>query len=213
MEAHLRATEFFDFTHPLVQSFARECTASVRDPVSQAVALYRRCRDDYRYDPYSFSPDAQTFRASHVLEKGVSHCIPKAVLLGAAARAVGIPSRLGLADVVNHISEPRFVQKLRSQIFVMHGYIELFLEGQWVKATPAFNDALCRKLRVAALEFNGREDSILHAHDVEGRPFMQYVRHHGSFDDVPHAFIIASVKLAYPHLADVLDAGRWITRD
>lgn len=42
---------------------------------------------------------------------------------------------------------------------------------------------------------------------------MQYLRHHGSFEDVPHAFIIASVKLAYPHLADVLDAGRWITRD
>jgi transglutaminase-like putative cysteine protease len=213
MKNYLRDTEFFDLKHPRIQSFARDCTAGIHDPVAQAVALYKRCRDDFRYDPYSFSADPKTFRASHVLETGVSYCIPKAVLLGAAARAVGIPSRLGLADVVNHISEPSFAEKLRSEIFVMHGYIELSLEGRWVKATPAFNEKLCHKMRVPPLQFNGREDSILPDRDAEGRQFMQYLKDHGSFEDVPHAFIIKSVKLAYPHLGELLDAGRWITRD
>lgn len=213
MENYLRATEFFDYTHPRVQGFVRECTAGLLDPVDQAVALYKRCRDDFRYDPYSFNPNPETFRASHVLEAGVSYCIPKAVLLGSAARAIGIPSRLGLADVINHISEPRFVEKLRSHIFVMHGYIELYLDGRWVKATPAFNEKLCRKMRLAPVEFNGREDAILQDCDTEGRKFMQYTKDYGTFEDVPRAFIVKTVQLAYPHLAEMLEAGQWITRD
>jgi transglutaminase-like putative cysteine protease len=213
MEQYLRPTEFFDFEHDLVQRFAQETTDGIDDPVAKAVALYQRARDDFRYDPYSFSPQPRTFRASHVLETGISYCIPKAVLLGAAARAVGIPSRLGLADVMNHISEPRFVEKLRSPIFAMHGYIELYLEGRWVKATPAFNEALCRKMRVDVLEFNGRDDSIFQPFDTEGGQFMQYLKDYGSFDDVPHAFIIRNLQIAYPHLAGLLEADQWISRD
>ncbi len=213
MEQYLRPTEFFDFEHPLVQSFALETTAGKHDSVAMATALYLRSRDDFRYDPYSFSTHPSTFRASHVMESGASYCIPKAVLLGAAARAVGIPSRLGLADVMNHISEPRFVEKLRSQVFAMHGYIELFLEGKWVKATPAFNAALCHKMQVDVLDFNGREDSIFQAYDASGRHFMQYLKEYGHFADVPHAFIITNLQAAYPHLKDLLESGQWISRD
>jgi transglutaminase-like putative cysteine protease len=213
MEQYLRPTDYFDFEHPLVMRFATETTAGMSDPVAMAQALYLRTRDDFRYDPYSFSPHPKTFRASHVVESGISYCIPKAVLLGAAARAVGIPSRLGLADVINHITEPRFVEKLRSQVFAMHGYIELYLEEKWVKATPAFNEALCRKMKVDVLDFNGRDDSIFQAYDVEGRQFMQYLKDYGHFEDVPHAFIIKNLQTAYPHLKDMLGADQWISRD
>ncbi|WP_141734293.1 transglutaminase-like domain-containing protein [Oligoflexus tunisiensis] len=213
MDQYLRPTEFFDFEHPLVQTFARDATAGLDDPVAMAQALYLRTRDDFRYDPYSFTPDPKTFRASHVIASGISYCIPKAVLLGAAARAVGIPSRLGLADVINHISEPRFVEKLRSQVFAMHGYIELYLEGKWVKATPAFNAALCHKMQVDVLEFNGRDDSIFQAYDTAGRQFMQYLKDYGQFEDVPHAFIIKNLQAAYPHLKDLLLSDQWIARD
>jgi transglutaminase-like putative cysteine protease len=213
MDQYLRPTEFFDFEHPLVQRFAQDTTAGLNDPVDKARALYLRTRDEFRYDPYTFSPQPATFRASHVLETGASYCIPKAVLLGAAARALGIPSRLGLADVENHISEPRFVEKLRSHVFAMHGYIELHVEGKWVKATPAFNAALCRKLQVDVLDFNGREDSIFQPYDTAGRKFMQYLKDYGSFADVPHAFIIRNLQAAYPHLADLLGTNQWISRD
>jgi transglutaminase-like putative cysteine protease len=213
MDHFLRPTEFFDYEHPLVQTFARETTAGLDDPVAMAQALYLRARDDFRYDPYSFTPDPNTFRASYVIASGISYCIPKAVLLGAAARAVGIPSRLGLADVINHISEPRFVEKLRSQVFAMHGYIELYLEGKWVKATPAFNAALCQRMNVAVLDFNGREDSIFQPYDAAGRQFMQYLKDYGQFADVPHAFIIKNLKAAYPHLEELLASDQWIKRD
>ena len=47
-----------------------------------------------------------------------------------------------------------------TDLFVFHGYTELYLDGKWVKATPAFNLSLCTKFRVKPLEFDGRADSI-----------------------------------------------------
>jgi len=38
-----------------------------------------------------------------------------------------------------------------------------------VKATPAFDLALCQRHNVTPLEFDGREDSIFHPHDGLGR--------------------------------------------
>ncbi len=69
--------------------------------------------------------------------------MPKAILLAACARVCGIPARIGLADVRNHLATPHPLQLLRS-VFAMHGYTELHLDGRWVKATPAFNLAQCR---------------------------------------------------------------------
>ena len=41
---------------------------------------------------------------SATLARGYGFCVNKAVLLAALARAVGIPARLGFADVRNHLS-------------------------------------------------------------------------------------------------------------
>jgi hypothetical protein len=38
---------------------------------------------------------------------------------------------------------------------------------------------------VAPLEFNGREDSIFHEYNLDNRQFMEYVRFHGSYPDIP----------------------------
>ena len=123
-------------------------------------------------------------------------------MLGALARLNGIPSRLGLADVKNHLSSQALIDWLRSDIFVMHGYIELFLDGKWVKATPAFDKYLCEKMDVLPLEFNGKDDSIFHEFNGEGERHMEYINDHGVFDDVPFDFIVRSVMTAYPHLVE-----------
>ena len=36
----------------------------------------------------------------------------------------------------------------------------LYLEGKWVKATPAFNIEMCTRFGVKPLEFNGVDDSL-----------------------------------------------------
>ena len=199
--AQLRSTFYFDHDHPALREYGEQLAAHLAHPIDIAIALYQGVRDDIRYNPYTFNTEATAFSASNCLQAGESYCIPKAILLGALARAFGIPSRLGLADVKNHLASPQFLEYLRSDVFVMHGYTELYLEGRWVKATPAFDHNLCKVMGVAPLAFNGREDSIFHAFDAEGARHMEYLADHGQFDDVPHTRIVSAVIEAYPHLA------------
>ena len=203
MQASLSPARFIDSDHPLVIDFAERWRGASRDPREQAVNLYRAVRDEIRYNPYVFSADHDTLKASHALAAGESYCVPKALLLAACARHCGIPARIGLADVRNHLSTPRLIEMLRSEVFAMHGYTELFLEGRWVKATPAFNLALCRMFKVAPLEFDGRTDSVFHPFNAKGERYMEYLVDHGQFDDLPVELFFAHLRQCYPHLFEV----------
>lgn len=201
MQQYLRATSYFDYDNEGLRAWADEQLQDCPDePLAQARRLYVAVRDGVRYNPYVCRPERKTFSASHVLEAGESYCIPKAVLLGALARYRGIPSRLGLADVRNHLSSPRLIEWLRSDIFRMHGYIELFLEGRWVKATPAFDSGLCRFMHLEPLEFDGHRDSIFQSYTPDGKAHMEYLVDHGTFDDVPYDWIWQNLRQAYGHL-------------
>lgn len=201
MERYLQPTEYFDYNQPELKAWiATQLEGVPDDKVEQAKALYLAVRDSVSYNPYVFRPEPETFNASHALKTAESYCIPKAVLLGAAARSVGIPSRLGLADVRNHLSSPKLIEWLRSDIFRMHGFIELYLNGKWVKATPAFDKRLCELMKVEPLEFDGVTDSIFQEYTEAGEAHMEYVNDHGVFDDVPHEFILSGIKAAYGHL-------------
>lgn len=203
MHASLSPARFIDSDHPLVVDFAERWRGASRDPREQAVNLYRAVRDEIRYNPYVFSADHDTLKASHALAAGESYCVPKALLLAACARHCGIPARIGLPDVRNHLSTPRLIEMLRSEVFAMHGYTELFLEGRWVKATPAFNLALCRMFKVAPLEFDGRTDSVFHPFNAKGERYMEYLVDHGQFDDLPVELFFAHLRQCYPHLFEV----------
>jgi hypothetical protein len=86
---------------------------------------------------------------------------------------------------------------LGSDLFVYHGFTEFYLEGKWVKTTPAFNVEICRRHNVEPLEFNGREDSIFQAYNSEKMTFMEYVAFHGSYADIPVDQIVVAWKEAY----------------
>jgi transglutaminase-like putative cysteine protease len=208
MERYLKPTAFFDYDRPDVKAWVSAQLEGVSgDPVEQIKALYLAVRDGVAYNPYVFQIEPETFSASYALKTGESYCVPKAVLLGAAARAIGIPSRLGLADVRNHLSSPKLIEWLRSDIFRMHGFIELYLNSRWVKATPAFNKQLCELMNVEPLAFDGVHDSVFQEYTEAGQAHMEYINDHGVFDDVPHEFIVAGVRTAYSHLFEE-DGGR-----
>lgn len=196
----LSPTPFIDSTHPRVLEYARRHRAE-EDGVPTAVALYYAIRDGFRYNPWDVSLLAEAFRASEVagrtFERG-GHCIDKALLLAACARALGIPSRLHFANVRNHIGTAKLEAMLGTDLLVFHGYAELFLERRWVAATPAFNKELCAHLKVPPLEWDGRSDSIFQAFSPEGGRFMEYVHDHGSFADLPHAAMVAEWERYYP---------------
>lgn len=195
--AHLAPTALIDGDHPSVLAFAREHArgTTVRE---RAVALTLAVRDGFRYDPYRVDLTPHGMRASTVLEVGYGWCVPKAALLAAACRTTGIPARLGYADVKNHLSTERMRQSMQTDLYIWHGYVDIWIDGQWVKATPAFNIELCEKFGLLPLDFDGVHDSIYHAYDKAGNRHMEYVHQRGVFDDMPLARIVADFAAVYP---------------
>jgi len=196
---YLSTARYVDSADPRVLAFA-EKNAKGSNERERAVSLYYAVRDQIRYNPFLDFSDAEVFRASAVLKAGEGFCVGKASLLAACARAAGIEARVGFADVKNHLTTPALRERMGSDLFVYHGYTELFLEGKWVKATPAFNVELCRRFKVKPLEFDGREDSIFHPFDEDERRHMEYLRDRGSHADVPVAEIMQAFREAYPLL-------------
>lgn len=202
LNLYLSATAIVNADHPAVVAYAA-AHAGIQDPKARAIALYYAVRDGIRYDGYRLELTAEGLCASHVLETGRGWCVSKAVLLAACCRATGIPARLGYADVKNHLSTERMRQLMRTDEFYWHGYTDIYLSGEWFKATPAFNIELCRKFRIKPLEFDGTADSIYHPFDEDGRQHMEYLRYRGEYADVPLALIKQDFAEKYPHLADL----------
>jgi transglutaminase-like putative cysteine protease len=197
MNEYLSASRYIDSAHPLVVAFSEKNTKG-NDERERAVSLYYAVRDGIRYNPFLDFTRSDAFRASAVLESGQGFCIGKAALLAACARAAGIGARVGFADVKNHLTTPRLAETMGSDLFVYHGYTEMRIDGKWVKATPAFNLALCKRFRVKPLEFDGREDSIFHPFDEDERRHMEYLRDRGVYADVPVEKIQQAFREAYP---------------
>lgn len=170
------------------------------DSREKAVALYYSVRDEFRYEPYRIDLNPEAMKASSLLARGYGFCIAKAVLLAASARIQGIPARLGFADVRNHLTTERLRRSMGTDLFVYHGYAELFVDGRWVKATPAFNKSLCDRFGVPSLEFDGVHDSVFQPFDGEGNQYMEYVRDHGHYADLPLGDLRAAFETAYPRL-------------
>lgn len=207
----LEPNEFVDSHHPAVLAFADEHAATATGKEA-AVRLYYAVRDGFRYNPWRVKIRPADFTASGVLlreAKEGAHCIDKALLLAAVARAKGIASRLHFANVRNHIGTGELEEKLGTDLLVFHGYTELLLGGRWVAATPAFNRELCERLGVAPLEFDGDNDSIFQTYDRDERRFMEYVADHGAHAGIPFELMIAEWRRHYPALRD---RGAWPER-
>lgn len=196
-QATLEPTPLIDSDHPDVIAFAAT-HAKGPDDTARAIALYYAIRDGFRYDPYQLDLRPEGMRASSVLAKGHGWCVTKAALLAAACRASGIPARLGFADVRNHLSTARMRETMKTDLFYWHGYTDIWLDGAWRKATPAFNLSLCERFGLLPLEFNGRDDSIYHPFDKTGQRHMEYVNQRGSFDEMPLAEMAADFARFYP---------------
>ena len=196
----LQPARFIDSDAPNVRNFARAAVSGESDAVARAVALYRAVREAVIYDPYVDLTSPSSYRASEILALGRGYCVGKASLLAAAARSIGMPARVGYADVRNHMTSPRLYELIGTDIFRWHSYADLFVEGCWVKATPAFNASLCERLGVSVLEFDGRSDSLFQQFDRSGRRHMEYLLDRGTFADVPFDAIVDDFREHYPAL-------------
>ncbi len=107
--------------------------------------------------------------------------------------ATGGAARLGFADVRNHQSV-KLRDKMGTDLFVYHGYSELWIDGAWRKASSAFNRELCARFGTKVLEFNGVDDALMHPFDESGNRHMEYVNERGSFVDMPLAEMLVAFE-------------------
>ncbi|TCI85200.1 transglutaminase-like domain-containing protein [Tenacibaculum sp. M341] len=197
---YLSATYFFDYESDEIQQLISNYKDSSLSKKEQAVALYLKIRDSWRYNPYNLSLSKENYKASTIAKKPTGHCVEKSILLIACLRALNIPARLHLGKVKNHIAVERLIEKFGTNELTPHGMVQIYLNGQWLKASPAFNAALCKMCKVAPLAFDGENNSFLQKFNDEGNLFMEYIDDYGYFEDVPVDFMIANVKEHYPHI-------------
>lgn len=198
MEEYLQPTYYIDSDHPDIIAFAEQHGRSGKTDTKKAIEIYYAVRDGIRYNPYSIEPIKESMKASTILMRRHGYCVAKAVVLAACLRSRKIPARLGFADVRNHLNTERLKKLMGTDVFVYHGYTEIFLNGKWVKATPAFNLELCNNFNVKPLEFDGTKDSVFHPFDKSGNFHMEYVKDHGVFSDLPWDLIIEDSMKRYP---------------
>jgi transglutaminase-like putative cysteine protease len=197
--AYLEPGATVESSHPDIVAFAETAAGDAATPKQTAINLYYAVRDQIRYNPYISAIEVEAFRASKTLADKEGYCVAKAILLAAVCRARGIPARLGFADVRNHLSTEKMRQRMQTDQFYWHGYTDIYLDGRWVKATPAFNVELCEKFRLRPLEFDGAEDSIYHPVDVAGSRHMEYLKFRGVFAEPPLEQIHATFVREYAH--------------
>lgn len=199
--------EFINSDHPDVIAFADKTVGDATTDLDKALRLFHAIRDDIFYDPYLPMGKKESYRAIDALTSGRGWCVPKAALLAACARAQGIPARCGYADVKNHLATKKLLDEIGTDIFFWHSYCDLYLNGKWVKATPAFNKAMCDKFGLKPLEFDGETDSLFHEFDQAGNKHMEYVQDRGTYADVPFEEILATFVAEYKGMSEHLDEG------
>lgn len=197
ISSYLAATELLDHQHPDILSFVLE----YRDLPSKTAAtrLYNKVRDGQLYDPFHLDLRSEALVSSQILHKKRAWCVEKSILLASSLRALGIPSRLGFAIVKNHLNSDRLISYLKKDEIVFHGYVSVYIDGKWIRCTPAFDRRICTISRVTPLSWDGETDSMFQEFEKE-KKFMEYVHYYGEFDDVPQKLMRSEMEAHYPHL-------------
>jgi len=192
MDRYLRSTAVIDWEAKPVKNKAAELTKGLNTPREKAIALYYFVRDEIKHNPYAEGFVPEDYKASVILQRGYGYCQHKALLLVALARATGIPARLGYADVRDHLLSKKFRDMIGGDnLLIQHGYAELYIDGKWVHASPAYDLEVCRKMGFVPVDFDGIHNARDSAFNARGKPHIEYVKDHGTFDDFPWDFILS----------------------
>ncbi len=186
MERYLNCTEIIDCDTKSVKDKAQELTKGRQTDRERAVALYYFVRDEIRHNAYAPLYDPGLYKASAVLEAGNGFCQQKSVLLVALARAVGIPARLGFVDVHDHLLSDSFRRMIGGvNTFPFHGFAELYIDGRWIHASPAYDLKTCCRKRFVPVDFDGINHAKDSPYDQDGKPHIEHLKYHGPYEDFP----------------------------
>jgi len=195
---YLQPTEFLDFGKKRVSDKAFEIIEGLKTDKEKAIALFYWVRDKIRYMMSAFYMIKSNFKASVTLRRGYGFCVSKAVLLSSFARAVGIPAKVHLADIRNNKVPQEVIDYLGTNIFLYHGYSELYIDNKWIKATPVFDkETSMRAGFLPLVEFNGEKDGILSKYDPDGNLFVEYIKDRGIHAELPYDEMDRDIRNKY----------------
>lgn len=197
-ERYLRSTPILEVNDKSTKELIADIDLS-KSKKEQAVALYYKVRDGFIYNPYHLDLRPEALKSSTISKKSRAWCVEKSIVMATGLRALGIPSKLGYGIVINHIGVEKLTQALRREEIVFHGYVSAYIDGKWVKSTPAFDPLICKVSGVEPLEWDGEEDALFQAYQGSQK-FMEYTHYYGEFDDVPVDLMNAEMEKYYPHL-------------
>ena len=187
MEIYLQPTKFFDFNKPKVQQKALEITNGCESEKEKSIALFYWVRDEIKYNMQLFIPIIiNNFKASKVMQKGQGFCVSKSILLSSLARAVGIPARIHLVDLINHLVSQKVIDFMGTNIMYYHGFSEFYLNEKWIKLTPSFDQETAKRGGfLPMVEFDGENDAVFPPYDINGKKYGEYVGDRGVHADLP----------------------------
>ncbi len=123
----LRADSFVQSDHPRIRNQAEEIVAGEKDPWRQALLLH-----DWVYTRLEKEAVVSIPSAVEVLENRRGDCNEHTVLFTALARAVGLPTRMGIGIVWSDELDG----------FYYHAWPEVYLDGRWVWMDPTLDQPL-----------------------------------------------------------------------
>jgi len=187
LKIYLQPTEFFDFQRKNVKNLAFEITKGLKTDKEKAMALFYWVRNKIKYNAFSYYPKVKAnLKASVTIRRKYGFCMSKATLLSTFARAIGIPARIHMVDIINHKISKKLVDLMGTKAFYCHAYSELYLNNKWVKAAPIFDENTCIKGGFFPMvEFDGENDALFAPYDEEGNIFVEYIGDWGTYADVP----------------------------
>lgn len=212
-EEYLQPTEFLNFHKKRVKDRAIKITKGLKTDKEKAIALFYWVRNEIRYNAFSYYPKVRSnLKASVTLRRKNGFCMSKAALLSTFARAVGIPARIHMVDIINHKISQRLVNMMGTKAFHCHAYSEMYIDGKWIKATPVFDEETCIKGDFfPMIEFDGENDALFETHDSKGKIFVEYIGDWGNFADVPikkiREIFAENYSLWYDNLEHFQSAG------
>jgi len=162
-----------------VFELARQVARGSANDVEAAGRLFDYVRDTVRYSVRVPFEPIEEYHALNTLARGKGYCVQKAALLAALARAVGIPARLGFADIENQQLPEGIFEITGGNVLHFHCFTEWFVGGAWLKATPSFDRALSEEKGWRVVEYRPGEDLLLPAETRDGQPHIRYLRQRG----------------------------------
>ena len=91
----------------------------------------------------------------------------------------------------DHFLSPKFRNMIGGgNLLILHGYAEIFIDGRWIHASPAYDIEACQDNGFVPVEFDGINDAKDSAYNKEGKPHIEHIKDHGHYEDFPLDYLL-----------------------